>query len=83
VAAAQKARAVPAVLQFDAAGKCVQAWGGPGPGYDWPDMEHGVSVDRHRRSLEQATKKSGSDAEAAGLQDVFRAANRKSQLTPH
>jgi DNA-binding beta-propeller fold protein YncE len=46
----QKDRAAPAVLQFDAAGKFVQAWGGPGPGYDWPDMEHGLSVD-HQDNL--------------------------------
>ena len=41
----QKDRAAPAVLEFDATGKFVQAWGGPGQGYDWPDMEHGLSVD--------------------------------------
>jgi DNA-binding beta-propeller fold protein YncE len=41
----QTDHAAPAVLQFDAAGKFVQAWGGPSPGYDWPDMEHGLSVD--------------------------------------
>ena len=26
-------------------GKFVNAWGGPGPGFDWPDSEHGISVD--------------------------------------
>ena len=26
-------------------GKFVHAWGGPGPGFDWPDSEHGISVD--------------------------------------
>jgi len=45
VAADVKDRAAPALLVFDAAGKFVRAWGGPGPGYDWPDMEHGLSVD--------------------------------------
>jgi hypothetical protein len=46
----QKERAAPAVLQFDAAGTFVQAWGGPGQGFDWPDMEHGLSVD-HQGNL--------------------------------
>ncbi len=36
----------PAVLEFDQAGNVVQAWGGPGPGYDWPDNEHGIFVDQ-------------------------------------
>ena len=35
----------PPVLEFDAAGNLVQSWGGPGPGYEWPDNEHGMFVD--------------------------------------
>src|SRR5215467_10693789 len=35
----------PPVMEFDQDGKLVQAWGGPGPGYDWPQNEHGVSID--------------------------------------
>src|SRR6185503_14336736 len=35
----------PAILEFDANGKVVQAWGGPGAGYEWPDNEHGILVD--------------------------------------
>jgi DNA-binding beta-propeller fold protein YncE len=42
----QKDRAAPAVLEFDAAGNLIQAWGGPGEGYEWPDTEHGVTVDK-------------------------------------
>jgi hypothetical protein len=38
--------AAPAILAFDPTGNLVQAWGGPGQGYDWPDIEHGVYVDR-------------------------------------
>ena len=38
-------RAAPPVLEFDADGRFVQAWGGPGEGYDWGDMEHSLSVD--------------------------------------
>jgi DNA-binding beta-propeller fold protein YncE len=35
----------PPVLEFDQAGRLVGSWGGPGPGYDWPQTEHGVFVD--------------------------------------
>ncbi len=35
----------PPVLEFDADGNLVGAWGGPGPGYDWPENEHGITVD--------------------------------------
>jgi len=41
----EKARAAPPVLEFDAAGNFVQAWGGPGQGYQWPETEHGIYVD--------------------------------------
>src|SRR5260221_7071470 len=37
--------AAPPVLHFDAAGALVDSWGGPGQGYDWPDSNHGVTVD--------------------------------------
>ena len=43
--AEEKARAAPPLLEFDAAGTFVQAWGGPGQGYEWPSSEHGVYVD--------------------------------------
>src|ERR1051325_7981760 len=39
-------RAAPPVMEFDAAGNLVQAWGGPGGGYEWPELEHGIYVDR-------------------------------------
>lgn len=38
-------RAAPPVLEFDAAGTLVSSWGGPGTGYEWPQLEHGVYVD--------------------------------------
>ena len=41
----EKDRAAPPVLEFDASGKFIQAWGGPGEGYEWPNTEHGISVD--------------------------------------
>jgi hypothetical protein len=38
-------RPAPPVLEFDAEGNLVQAWGGEGSGYDWPRSEHGIFVD--------------------------------------
>jgi hypothetical protein len=35
----------PPVMEFDQAGNLIQAWGGPGAGYDWPESEHGILVD--------------------------------------
>jgi len=39
----------PPVMEFDVQGNLVQAWGGPGPGYNWPEAasvaEHGVFLD--------------------------------------
>ncbi|MBM62627.1 MAG: hypothetical protein CL484_06720 [Acidobacteria bacterium] len=42
---AQQEDAAPAVIEFDHEGDFVQAWGGPGEGYDWPANEHGIEVD--------------------------------------
>ena len=42
---AQRAKAAPPVLEFDASGKLLASWGGAGDGYDWPDREHGIFVD--------------------------------------
>jgi len=39
------AASAPPVLEFDNAGNFIQAWGGPGTGYEWPEREHGISVD--------------------------------------
>ena len=35
----------PPVLEFDQAGNLVGHWGGPGEGYDWPQSNHGLTVD--------------------------------------
>jgi DNA-binding beta-propeller fold protein YncE len=35
----------PPVLEFDQEGNLVGSWGGPGNGYDWPDSNHGITVD--------------------------------------
>ena len=42
---AQRANAAPPVLQFDAAGKLLTSWGGPGNGAEWLGREHGIFVD--------------------------------------
>jgi DNA-binding beta-propeller fold protein YncE len=38
-------RAAPPVLEFDQNGALVSSWGGPGAGYEWPQLEHGIYVD--------------------------------------
>ena len=35
----------PPVVEFDADGKFVRAWGGPGQGYEWPESNHGITPD--------------------------------------
>jgi hypothetical protein len=35
----------PPVLEFDQAGNLLRHWGGPGAGYDWPQRNHGITVD--------------------------------------
>jgi DNA-binding beta-propeller fold protein YncE len=37
--------AAPPILEFDPDGSLVNAWGGPGPGYDWPVSNHGITLD--------------------------------------
>ena len=37
--------AAPNVLVYDQSGALVKSWGGKGSGYDWPDSEHGITVD--------------------------------------
>jgi DNA-binding beta-propeller fold protein YncE len=36
-----------AVLVFDRQGNLLKHWGGPGEGYEWPEVEHGIYVDTH------------------------------------
>jgi DNA-binding beta-propeller fold protein YncE len=42
---AQCCAPAPPILEFDSAGNLVGHWGGPGAGYDWPDSNHGITVD--------------------------------------
>jgi DNA-binding beta-propeller fold protein YncE len=37
--------AAPPVLELDPEGNLVNAWGGPGEGYDWPATNHGIAID--------------------------------------
>jgi DNA-binding beta-propeller fold protein YncE len=42
---AQCCAPAPPVLEFDQQGNLLASWGGPGKGYDWPDSNHGITVD--------------------------------------
>ncbi len=42
---AQCCRPAPPILEFDSDGNLVGRWGGPGQGYDWPDSNHGITID--------------------------------------
>lgn len=35
----------PPVLEFDQAGNLLRHWGGPGTGYEWPQSNHGITID--------------------------------------
>jgi len=43
--AAECCYAAPQVLEFDASGKLLDGWGGPGDGYQWPQNPSGIAVD--------------------------------------
>jgi len=40
-----RSNVLPPVVEFDDSGKFVNAWGGPGTGFEWPEREHGIFVD--------------------------------------
>jgi DNA-binding beta-propeller fold protein YncE len=42
---AECCRTAPPVLVFDPDGNLLRSWGGPGPGYEWPQSNHGIHVD--------------------------------------
>jgi len=35
----------PAILGFDQAGNLIGSWGAPGEGYEWPESNHGLTID--------------------------------------
>jgi hypothetical protein len=43
--AAECCIAAPPVIEFDAQGNVVHAWGGPGAGFEWPESNHGIVLD--------------------------------------
>jgi DNA-binding beta-propeller fold protein YncE len=43
--AAECCNVAPPVMEFDPAGNLVKAWGGPHAGYQWPESNHGITVD--------------------------------------
>src|SRR5207249_6817283 len=43
--AASCCSSAPPVLEFDAEGNLIGHWGGPGPGYQWPQSNHGITAD--------------------------------------
>jgi len=38
-------RPAPPILNFDQEGNLLTSWGGQGEGYDWPDSNHGITID--------------------------------------
>jgi DNA-binding beta-propeller fold protein YncE len=42
---AECCKTAPPILVYDSDGSLLRAWGGPGPGYEWPQSNHGVHVD--------------------------------------
>jgi len=40
-----RSNVLPPVVEFDESGKFVNAWGGTGAGFEWPEREHGIFVD--------------------------------------
>lgn len=40
-----KAHAAPPITIFDPNGNYIRGWGGDGQGYQWPEREHGITID--------------------------------------
>jgi hypothetical protein len=40
-----KAKAAPPITIFDPNGNYIRGWGGDGQGYQWPEREHGITID--------------------------------------
>ena len=73
---AQCCRPAPPILEFDAAGNLVGHWGGPGNGYDWPDSNHGITVD-YRGNVWIGGNGRGSPPAAAGRGQPAAGQNRQ------
>ena len=73
---AQCCAPAPPILEFDAAGNLVGHWGGPGNGYDWPDSNHGITVD-YRGNIWIGGNGRGSPAAPAGRGQPAAGQNRQ------
>lgn len=45
----EQARAAPPVLEFGPDGRFIAGWGGASPNYEWPSVEHSLTVDAQDR----------------------------------
>ena len=74
--------AAPPILEFDADGKLVANWGGPGTGYDWPVSTGGIAVDGAGNIWITAAGVPEPAAAAAGATGVVPGANRGGGTPP-
>ncbi len=74
--------AAPPILEFDADGKLVANWGGPGTGYDWPVSTGGIAVDATGNIWITAAGVPEPAAAAAGATGVVPGANRAGGAAP-
>src|SRR6266849_3108315 len=77
---AQRAHAAPPVLEYDAAGRFVKAWGGDGQGYDWPGAEHGIFSDDKGKLWFTGGSSSGGDP-AGPVDNIVLMFSRDGQFT--
>jgi DNA-binding beta-propeller fold protein YncE len=68
----------PPVLEFDQEGNLVGSWGGPGNGYDWPDSNHGITVD-YKGNVWIGGNGRGTPAAARGPEEGGNAATKAKQ----
>jgi len=80
---AQCCSAAPPVLSFDQEGNLVAHWGGPGEGFDWPNSNHGITIDYKgnvwiggngrgpQPTGQQAPNAANNEGQVAGVQGYF------------
>ena len=71
----------PPVLEFDQEGNLIGHWGGPGPGYDWPESAHGITVD-YKGNVWLGANGGGQPGPAPGSAAQFAAAARGAAPPP-
>jgi DNA-binding beta-propeller fold protein YncE len=60
--------AAPPVLEYDPSGNLLRHWGGPAQGYDWPNANHGITVD-YKGNVWIGGNGRGTQANAGGTPD--------------